>query len=156
MTVAREVKRELKEGLAALFAGLSDFDGSTRPEWRTEVSYGYPFGTSAAEFVYFGRTRAQTPPAAMRSGRNYRDEAGELEVIVVCMYVGGDGEDADDRAHAHREQIEDWIADRKNNELDITGLQTLTTRGWESTPFGADSGSGVEIRITVHWTARLT
>ena len=156
MTVAQDLKVAVKAGLEELFGGLADFNGDVTPDWRTEVTYGYPFGQSPSEFVHFGRCRADTPPAGVKSGRNFRNETGELELIVVCMVPGGSPEDTDARAHAHREQIEAWIADRKNNELNVSGLQTLTTRGWESTPFGNDLGHGTEIRITVHWTARLT
>jgi hypothetical protein len=156
MTVARQLKRALVDGLSDLFAALPDHNGMTRSEWRTEVTYGWPFGNAPAEVVYFGRARADTPPAAMRAGRNYRDESGELEIVVVCAAVGGSAEDADDRAHAHREAIETWIADRKNNELGVRGLQSLITTGWESTPAGNDNGHVTGLTVTVRWTARLT
>jgi len=150
------VRGAITDGLATFFAGLADFNGTTRPEWKVEVSYAYKFGSHAAERVFFGRATGETPPAAMRAGRNFRDETGRGDLVVLVSRIGGDGRDADTRAIAIGEQVETWIADRKNNELNVTGLQNLVIDGWELVNLANDKGHMTEITYKVRWTARLT
>jgi len=150
------VRSAIITGLTTRFDNLADFNGTTKPEWEVVVSYGYNFGTSDAERVFCGRARADTPPAAMRSGRNYRDETGTFDLVVLCTAVGGNPEDAETRALAIGTVAEEWLADRKSNELAVTGLQSLVVEGWDLATLGNDNGHMTELIYRVRWTARLT
>jgi hypothetical protein len=155
-SVVVDVKQAIKTGLATAYAALASFNGATAPERKVEVAYGYDANSSAAERVFMGRSRADTPPAALRSGRNYRDETGFFDLTVLVAYVGGSAEDAEDRAMAIGQVAEEWIADRKSNELGVTGLQTLRIDGWDLEPMFNDRGHMAVLVYRVRWTARLT
>jgi hypothetical protein len=149
------VRKAVTDGLATHFGSLSDFDGNTAPEREVSVSFAYPFGHQSTELVYTGRSRAETPPAGMRSGRNTRNESGEFDLTVMVKFLGGDGYDAELRAEAIGGEIEDWFADRKSNELGVSGLVSLLCGGWSSDYVGVDGGTASLRTYTVRWTARL-
>lgn len=150
------VRKAVMDGLETRFAALAAFNGTTAPERKTEVSYGYPFNSKAAEQIYTGRSFGTTPPAALRPGRNYRDERGTFELNVLVRYLGGDAEQADLRLEDICDVLEEWLADRKSNELGVTGLLTLTVTGWRGDYMGMDQGHAALRTYTVEWTARLT
>lgn len=155
-TIAPDLRATVVSGLATHFDGLADFDGTTAPEDRVEVRRTWSSNWQAAEKVYLGRTRATTPPAAMRTGRNLRNESGDFELNVYVNKPGLDGSEAEDRAFEIAAECEDWLSLRKSNELGVTGLQTLTVTGWASdTGMETDAGSGAVVTLTVSWTARL-
>ena len=149
------VRKAVTDGLVTHFASLSDFNGATAPEREVVVSFAYAFGSQHTEQVYTGRSRADTPPAALRSGRNTRNESGEFDLIVMVKYMGGDGYDAELRAEDIGGEVEDWFADRKNNELGVTGLLSLIVTGWVAEYAQVDGGSAALRQYTVRWTARL-
>lgn len=155
-SVAVAVRSAVVAGLSDAFADDDGFNGNGRAEQRVEVAYGYDRASNAAERVFTDRARAETPPAALRASRNVRQESGEFEVVVLVAGVGMSPEETDQRAFDVLEVVEDWLADRKSNELGVTGLQTLTARGWDCTNLGNDRGHMSEIRLRVAWTARLT
>lgn len=140
------VRSAVIAGLAAL-PSLSD----------VEVSFGWRGGSSARERVYTERARFTEEPAALRSGRNYRNETGLFDLVVWVEGPNQDAETVADRANDLREICEDWISDRKNNELAITGLQSLQVAGDGTADEAfADSGSLAQVRIPVKYTARIT
>lgn len=155
-SVVVAVKQAIVTGLTTHYGAAAAFNGTTAPERKVAVAYGYNMGTHDTERVFTGRSRAEQPPAAMRSGRNYRDEAGTFDLIVIVEYVGGDPEDAEERALAIGAEAETWLADRKSNELGVTGLQTLRVDGWDLVHMGNDRGHLAELTYRVRWTARLT
>jgi hypothetical protein len=155
-TIGPTVRKAVTDGLTTHLAGLADFNGSTATERDVEVSYGYPFGSAATEKVYTGRSRAVTPPAALRSGRNHRNENGVFDLTVAVQYIGGDPYDADLRAAAIGGACEDWLAARKSNELGVDGLISLVVESWEADYAGLDGGTGSLLTYKVRWTARLT
>jgi hypothetical protein len=148
------VRKAVTDGLAAHFAGLSDFNGAT-PEREVTVTFAYSFGQRYNEQVYTGRSRAATPPAGMRSGRNTRNESGEFDLNVMVRFLGGDGYDAELRAEAIGGEVEDWFADRKSNELEVTGLLSLIVTDWDADYAPVDGGTAAVRTYTVRWTARL-
>lgn len=150
------VRSAVVEGFATHLAALDDFNGTTAPEHAVEVSYGWQFGSRTAERVFTGRASATTPPAAVRAGKNHKNESAQFEVTVLVEYVGGSPEDADSRALAIGEQFEDWIGVRKSNELGVEGLLSVAVVGWELTNLGNDSGSMTELVYTVAYHARIT
>lgn len=150
------LRKAVADALTALFAGLDDFNGVTAPEREVAVSYGYDFSSTAARRVYTGRSRATTPPAGMRSGRNHRAEDGVFDLNILCRLPGASIEEADTEAFAIGAVIEDWFAARKNNELGVPGLQTLYLESWAAEYRDIDSGSASVLTYRVRWTARLT
>jgi hypothetical protein len=142
-------------GLRTHLAAEDDFNGTTAPEERTEVRYGWETGWQATEKVYLGRSRAATPPAALRTGRNVRQESGTFELIVYVIKPGASPEDAEARAFAIAAECEDWLSTRKSNELGVTGLQSLIVSEWASDLGPADSGNGAIVTLTLSWSARL-
>jgi len=150
------VRSAVTDGLTTLFAALPDFNGATDPEHRVEVTYAYTLGSAASERVYTGRSTADTPPAALRSGRNHRNEDGVFDLTILVALVGGSQEDADARALAIGAKVEEWIADRKSNELGLTGLVSLRIDSWDLVGLMNDHGCMAELEYKVRWTARLT
>lgn len=156
-SVRAALRRALVDGFRDHLADLADFNGNTRPEWKPLVSYGYDFGLDNTERVYPTRVHGDTPPASMKSGRNFRQETGTLDVVVLVKAVGGNYEDADLRAEAISTELEEFIADRKQGEgLGVTGLTTLLVVGYDQMFAGSKNGSLAEVTHKVRWTARLT
>ena len=150
------LKAAVVTGLTTHFAGLANFNGTTAAERRVEVAYGYDAKSHAAERVFTGRSRFDTPSAIMKPGRNFRNEDGTFDLIALVGYVGGSAQDAETRALAIGAEIETWIADRKNNELGITGLIGVSIDGGELVHLMNDRGHMAELTYRVTWRARLT
>lgn len=151
------VRKAVMDAFAGHLAQDSAFNGVAAAERETSVSFAYQFGRQdLTEQVYTGRSRADTPPAAMRSGRNARQETGTFDVNVMVRFVGGDGYDAELRAEQIGGAFESWVADRKNGEgLDVDGLQTLVVLSWQGDYAQIDGGSAALRTYQVRWTARL-
>lgn len=150
------VRKAVTDGLETHLGSLSDFNGTAAAERETVVSFGYLFGRQEiTEQVYTGKSSAETPAAGMRSGRHTRNETGTFELNVMVRFIGGDGYEAEQRAEQIGGAIEDWLADRKNNELDVDGLNSLTVTGWRADYAQVDGGAGAVRTYTVRWTARL-
>lgn len=150
------VRSAVTTGLTTLYAGLADFNGTTDASQNVEVSYGYFPTSDAGERVFTNRGRGDTPPAAMRSGRNYRNETATFELVVLVAMPGGSPEDAETRALEIGLKAEEWLADRKSNELGVTGLNTLVVESWELAGLGNDHGNIAELTYQIRYTARLT
>lgn len=155
-TIGPTLRKAVIDGLTSHLGSLADFNGTTATERYVEVSYGYPFGSTSTEQVYTGRSRADTPPAALRSGRNHRNESGVFDLTVVVRYIGGDPYDADLRAAAIGGACEDYLAARKSNELGVDGLSSLVVDSWDADYAGIDGGTASLLTYKVRWTARLT
>lgn len=149
------VRKAVADGLAEHFAADSDFNGNTAAEQSVLVAFGYDPSSLARERVYTGRCRTETPPAGMRSSRNTRNEAGQFKLHVSAKVVAGDAYDAMLRVHAIAGEVEDWFADRKSNELGVTGLLSLVVVDLEDDYYPLDNGTEARADITVRWTARL-
>lgn len=155
-SVAPDLLDAVVNGLTTMFAGKADFNGTTAAEQRTVVSWGFQFGNKAAEQVYLGTSQADTPPAAIRPGRNFRDEKGSFNLSILVRLPGQDASTTYRRLFAIGREIEDWIGARKSGEgLGVAGLQTLLIASWAADYAGIDSGTGALLTYTVEWTARL-
>lgn len=138
---------------SALIEGLKLTDLADEP---TEISYQYLAKSSKRERIFTTRARFTHQPASLRAGRNFRDEEGRFDVVVLVEGVGKSAEWAADRAMDLALVVEEFIADRKNNELDVTGLQTLVVEGEGTvTEMFNDAGHLAEVTIPVRFTARL-
>jgi hypothetical protein len=149
------LRKAVTDGLAEHFASLSDFNGAVAAEQETRVAFGYDFSNLHREQVYTGQSRADTPPAGMRSGRNTRNETGHFDLNVMVRAVADDPYAAEARAEAIGGEIEDWFADRKSNELGVTGLSSLVVESWSADYAKTDNGTAALRTYTVRWTARL-
>lgn len=148
------VRKAVTDGLSAHFASLSAFNGAVA-EQETVVAFGYDFSTLHREHVYTGRSRGDTPPAGMRSGRNTRNETGHFDLTVFVRAVAGNAYDAELRADAIGAEVEDWFASRKSNELDVDGMSTLVLESWAADYAQTDNGAAAIRTYVVRWTARL-
>src|SRR5688500_11130980 len=149
------VRKAVVDGLTTHFAALSDFNGNTAAEQATVVAFGYDFSNLHREHVFTGRSRAETPPAGMRSGRNTRNETGHFDLTVMVRAVADDPYAAEARAEAIGAEIEDWFADRKSNELGVTGLSSLVVESWMGDYSKVDNGTAAIRTYVVRWTSRL-
>lgn len=154
-SIAPALRVAVIDGLTTHLESLDAFNGTTARESRTEVRFGWTADWKAAEKVYLGRARATTPAAGLRPGRNVRAESGTFELNVSANLPGLSIPESEARAWAIASECDDWLGLRKNNELGVTGLQTLTVTGWEADYGSSDSGSGAVVTLTVSWTARL-
>lgn len=151
-SLSTAVRKAVMDGFRTHLAGLPGFNAA---ESEVLVEYAYSFGVQAAQRVYTGRSRADTPPAALRSGRNHRNETGTFEVNIVVQLPAASPEEADERVDAIGTQLEEWVADRKSDQLSV-GLTSLYVTSWLGDYFGVDGGSGSIRTYTVTWNARLT
>lgn len=149
------VRKAVTDGLATYLATLSGFNGTTAAEQNTVVAFGYDFSNLHREHVFTGRSRADTPPAGMRSGRNTRNESGTFDLTVTVRAVGGDAYAAEVRAEEIGGEIESWFADRKNNELNVVGLNSLVVESWTADYAKTDNGTAAIRTYDIRWTARL-
>jgi hypothetical protein len=149
------VRKAVVDGIEEHLASLSGFNGTAAAERETVVRFGYDFANRHREHVFTGRSRATTPPAALRAGRNVRNEEGRFDLTVMVRSVGGDPYDAEARAEEIGSEVEDWLAERKGNQLEVDGLQTLVVESWEADYAQTDNGAAALRTYVVRWTARL-
>lgn len=154
-SLAAPVKRAVIDGLAETFAGLPGFNAA---EDEVVVTYGYQFGSKPRQCVFTGRARAETPPGALRAGRNKREERGRFDLNVLVQAIGGDLDAADDRLDEIGVVIEEWVADRKSGEgmgLSADGLVGIKAVSWDSDYFPVDSGVAAIRTYSIEWVANL-
>jgi len=139
---------------SAIIDGLADHT-DLRDE-PIEISYQYKAGSSKRERIFTTRARFTHEPASLRAGRNFRDEVGFFDLVILVEGVKQTAEWTAERALERGLVVEEFIADHKNNELEVTGLQTLTVQGEGSlTEMFNDSGHLAELVYPVRFTARL-
>lgn len=150
-SLSTKVRKAVTDGLAARFDSLPGFNAL---EDEVDVRYAYSFGAQVAQQVYTGRSRADTDGGPLRSGRNVRTEVGTFEIVVRVELPGCDPEEADERVDEIGTVIEEWISDRKGDQLGI-GLTSLRVTSWAGDYYGVDGGSGSIRSYTVTWVARI-
>ena len=126
---------------------------------KVHVSYGWEGGdeSSRREQIFTDRPRATHDPAALKPGRNFREEDMELDLVVRVAGVGKSPEQTDERAIALGLLVEEFIADRKAGEtLNVDGLIWLRVSRMELNNRYAPNGSLSEITYTLRYHARLT
>lgn len=125
---------------------------------KVSVTYGYQGADDdrRREQVWTDRVRSTHEPAGLKAGRNFRDETLDFDVVVLVAGVGKPPEDTDTRALQIGAVVEEFLADRKSNELGVPGLNWLRVTGFELNNGYAPKGSLSEIRYAVRYNARLT
>ena len=137
---------------SALIDALAELDFLS----DAEVSFQYKAKSSKRERVFTTRARATHEPASLRAGRNFRNEVGRFDLVILVEGVKKTAEWASDRAADLGLPVEEFIADHKNNQLGVTGMQTLQVEGDVTlTEMFGDSGHLAELVIPVKFTARL-
>lgn len=144
------VRSALATGLAAAIAANGTMaDAEASFQWKADWQRREKIWTRNARFVQ--------APAAMRAGRNFRSEIGSFEIAILVEGVGRTAEWSAQRAINIGTVVEQYIADRKSNELAVSGLQTLTVSGDGSlTEMFNDRGTLAELSYPIRYTARLT
>lgn len=157
------LRKAVMAGLTAHLGTHEDFNGTTAPEDRVEVTYGYSLNSKAAQRVYTGFSRGDTPPHAMKSGRVHSNEDAEFDLIVRAKVPGGNVEDSDTRAMAIGAEIAEWVADHKNaDKLAAAGLEVpagfnwMYVASWDLRGAPDDIASESLLLYRIAWTARLT
>lgn len=127
-------------------------------EKKVSISYGYRGSDDdkRREQIWTDRVRSTHDVAGLKAGRNFRDETLEFDIVILVAAVGLPPEDADTRALELGTVVEEFLADRKNNELGVDGLQWIRVVGFELINGFAPKGSLSELRYTVRYYARLT
>lgn len=144
------VKKALRDALQA----HQSLDG-------IQVEYGWPGDDKLdRERIWLGRVRFDHDPASMKAGRVFRNEEGTVDVFVDAEVIGGSPEEADERAQALGQVIEEVVADNPNlgndtaNGMTVNAV-TVRTDGDVLNVYN-DRGSLTRITYKVRWVARLT
>lgn len=144
-SIVVDVRKAIVTGLKAR-AGLSG----------VQVTYGWPGGdTAERERIFTNNPRATHDPAALKAGRNFREEQMEFDIVLQVEGVGLSPEETDDRAITLGAEVEEYVADNKNS-LGVAGLNWIVMARMELTNLYNDRGSLTEITYAVRYQARLT
>lgn len=128
-------------------------------EKKVGVTYAYEGSdeTRRREQVFTNRARATHDPAALKPGRNFRDEVMDFDIVVLVISPGKKPQESEARAFEIGQFVEEFIADRKSNGyLEVAGLQWIRMVSMEVTPALRPDASITEIVYTVRYSARLT
>lgn len=147
-SIVVEVRKAVVEGLANALVDQP----------QVKVSYGWTGGSEdrRREQIYTNRARATHQPASMRAGRNFRNEVMDFDVCVFVVDPTSPPEDVDTRLMELGQVVEEFFADRKSNELDVTGLNFIYVTGFEAENRLMTTGAASLGVWTVHYEARLT
>lgn len=144
-SIVVDVRKAVVAGLAAR-AGLSG----------VQVTYGWP-GADVAERerIFTNNPRGTHAPASLRTGRVYRDEQMEFDIVLQVEGVGKSAQEADERAVVLGAEIEEYVADNAGS-LGVAGLNWFRMARVEMNNLYNDRGALSEITYTVAYQARLT
>lgn len=144
--------------VVAVRTALADGIRTALADPKVSVTYGWQGGDEAArrEQVFTNRPRSTHDPASLKSGRNFREEVMDLDIVVLVSRPNAYPQDVDARALEIGTVVEEFIADRKSNELGIPGLVWLRMAGMDLQNMYGAGGSLTEITYTVRYHARLT
>lgn len=150
-----DVRSAIIAGLAADATVLAAVNDATH---EVKFAFQWKQDESVREWVFTGDARFTHTSAAMKAGRNFRNEAGRFNLIVLVAGVDLSQEEASTRCLAIASACADWIGDHKNGEgLGVDGLQTLTIDGDGALDeFYADTGHIATVDLPIKFTARLT
>lgn len=119
------------------------------------VTYSWDPDARDREQVFTMRPRGEQSPSSLKAGRTFRDETGRFQIVVHVELVGGDAEEADDRAIALGRVVEEFVADNKNS-LGVPGLNWIVMESWEMNGGPSDRAFISQLVFTVRYNARLT
>src|SRR4051812_20696013 len=103
------IRQAIRAGLRTQLA-TAERDGG-----QVQVEYGWPGDDLAErERVFTNIPRGDHSGGPISGGRRHRDEDAQVDVVIQVAYDGGSAEDADLRAIALGQLVEEWFADNKN------------------------------------------
>lgn len=138
----------------AIIAGIAD----ELAEEKVSVSYGWRGGDDERrEQIYTNRPRATHGPAAMKAGRNFRNERMDFDLVFLVMNPTEAPEDVDLRIMELVQVAEEYIADNKSGEsFGIAGLNWIYVSAFEMQNQILPTGSMTVAQLTLTYDARLT
>lgn len=137
----------------AVIEGLSDLAELTAD---FEVRYSWRRNWLARGQVFTANSTYESPPAALRSGRNYRDESGTFDIVVRYEAEGFDQAGTDLACETGLALVQTYLADRKSNELGVTGLQWVREESVTFAGGHTDHSTIAEAIMTVRYAGRRT
>lgn len=143
---------------SALMAALATEINGTAGMESVEVGFQYPTGDNEPrEAVWSQNPQIDLSSAGMRAGRNHLNEKTSFDVVLKAWAPNQTAEEAAERVVAIGEVVAAYIGDNKNNQLNVTGLQSIVVSGAgaQVETFDNDSITG-RMTIPVTFTARLT
>jgi len=144
------VRKAIRDGLRTQLATAEREGG------QLQVEYGWPGDDLAErERVFTNIPRGDHTGGPLKSGRRFRDEKAQLDVVIQVEFDGGSAEEADDRALAIGLLVEEWFADNKNG-AGVASVSELLVASWRLDNLYGKNGSLSELTYTVTWRARLT
>lgn len=146
-TISTSVRAALINGLAAIPSLVTA---------EVAVSYGWDPNSRARFQMFTGRPELQEGPASIKSGRNFRNEEATFPFVIHVELPGGNEFEADTQADIFSLVFEEWISDRKGNELGVAGLNWIRLDSLQC-PGGPTDSAFISQRIyTIRYNARLT
>lgn len=150
-SILPEVRTAVTDGIRAALVAAN--------EKKVGVTYAYEGSdeTRRREQIFTNRARATHDPAALKPGRNFREEVMDFEIVVLVISPGKKPHESEERAFELGQYVEEFIADRKSNGyLEVAGLQWIRMVSMEVTPALRSDASITELVYSVRYTARLT
>lgn len=141
---------------AAVVAGLAPVVNGTSGMSKVSVTYQYK-AEERRERIWTSNARFSHEAAALRAGRNARQETGKFDIQVLVEGVGRDAVWTAQRALDIGAVVEGWLSDRKSGTgLAVSGLQTLVVDGdGTMKEMFNENGTLAELTYPVRYTARL-
>jgi hypothetical protein len=147
------VRSTLLTGLAAMSA-YTTLDAKGH---KPLVSLGYPLGAKDREKVFTTRARFSQTPASLKSGRTFRNETGNFNVVITVEGVGESQDTTSARAVTLGLALEEYVADNRTLGGTVTGLNWLVVDGdGELAELMNDRGTLAELTYPLKYDARLT
>lgn len=131
-----------QEGLVSLF----DED--------VAVTYAWDPKSTAMYQIFTMRARGDHAPASLKSGRTFRNEAARFDIGIHVAEIGGNVEDADEKAIEFGQIVEEFIA--TNRCPPIPGMNWWVVESWELNGGPSDRAAISQLIYTVKYDARLT
>ena len=142
---------EVRKALMSAIAELPEFT-----EARVDMTWSAK--AQVREQVFTTEARFTHDSASMRAGRNFRNEDGRFNLVILVLGVDQEATWSAERAGELGVAAEEWIADNKRGEaLDIEGLNWIVVEGDGSLVEAyLDRGTAAELTYSIVYQARLT
>ena len=142
---------DVRKAVTDAIASLPEFaDARVDMTWSAAAQVREQVFTTNARFTHV--------PAAMRAGRNFRDEVGRFDIVVLIAGVDQTATWSATRAVVVGTAIEEYVADNKNgDDLDVDGLNWILVDGDGAlTEMYVDRSTIAELTYPIRYHARLT
>lgn len=123
-------------------------------EDEADVSYAWRADSRERNQIFTMKSRGETPYAALKAGKKFRNEEGRFSLVIHVHKVGASPEEADEDAIAFGETVEDYFAE--NSCPAVEGMTQWGIESYEMDGGPADRGSVSQLIYTVLFKARLT